>query len=70
MELETILSVIGLLFVFAVGYGQLKEKIKTLEKFKDHTEEKMDGIHDINVTLEGMKKDIHYIKLKLDKEEQ
>lgn len=65
---EAIVSGVISLVIFAVGYGRLHEKIATLEEHKKHSENKMEGINEINVTLEGMKRDIHYIKEKLDKE--
>ena len=78
---EAIVSGVVSLIIFAFGYGRLheriaslkkeyQEKIESLKKEVDHANDKVDGIHAINVTLEGMKKDIHYIKLKLDKEQE
>jgi len=54
------------LVIFAVGYGRLMEKISALEHAKIEAEKKIDGINAINISLAEMKKDIHYIKKKLD----
>lgn len=57
------------LVVFAVGYGRLSEKISALERAKKEAEKKIDGINAINISLAEIKRDIHYIKRKIDGDE-
>lgn len=81
--IEAIISLVIALITFSIGYGALRQRVmnnravsddrynfvvKEIDQIKEFNDKKMESLNQIAVTLEGMKRDIHYIKEKLEEE--
>ena len=70
--LAAFLSAVISLIIFAIGYGRVQEKIETLQHGHVKNEHEIEKVQldlkvvtDLRVDLAEIKKDIHYIKEKI-----
>lgn len=79
---EAAVALIIALVAFAVGYGNLQEKVKSnkqisddrynhaikeIDMLKDSNDDTKKLLTDIQVSLKGLQGDVHYIKKGIDK---